>query len=72
MATFEGTVRKNDIEGGIWELEADDGETYQLRTDDKSLLVDGQRVRIKGEIDEEAFGIGMTGPYLDVDSWKKL
>jgi hypothetical protein len=70
MATFRGTIRKNDLEGGIWELHADDGEHYQLRSGDDSLLVDGQKVEIHGKIDKAGFGIGMTGPILDVTSWK--
>jgi len=71
MATFVGTVHKSDLEGGIWELHAADGERYQLRSSDKKLLVDGQKVQIQGTIDKEAFGIGMTGPYLAVSSWNK-
>lgn len=70
MGTFTGVIRKNDLAGGFWELQADDGESYQLRGGDAALLVDGQRVSITGKIDKEAFGIGMSGPYLDVTSWK--
>lgn len=71
MATFRGTVQKNDLEGGIWELLADDGERYQLSNGDPGLLVSGQKVEIEGKIDRQAFGIGMTGPTLAVKSWKK-
>jgi hypothetical protein len=71
MTTFRGTVRKNDLEGGFWELEADDGEHYQLRGGDNGLRVEGQSVVIEGQLDDEAYGIGMTGPTLDVKSWKK-
>ena len=31
MAKLKGTIRKNDLEGGFWELVADDGEHYQLK-----------------------------------------
>ncbi|HWM88042.1 MAG TPA: DUF5818 domain-containing protein [Kofleriaceae bacterium] len=72
MAKFKGTVKKNDLEGGFWELEADDGERYQLRGGAPALLKEGQRVQIEGAIDEDAMGIGMTGPTLDVKSWKPL
>ena len=71
MATFKGTVKRNDLEGGFWELHADDGERYQLRGGGGGLEVEGLRVVIEGKLDKEAFGIGMTGPYLDVKSWKK-
>ena len=72
MATFKGTVKKNDLEGGFWELVADDGEHYQLRGAAAALCQEGQRVQIEGAIDKGGFGIGMTGPYLDVKSWKAL
>ena len=69
MATYRGTIRKNDLEGGFWELHADDGENYQLRGGDDGLRVDGKRVEIRGKVDEDAMTIGMTGPVLDVSSW---
>jgi hypothetical protein len=72
MPKYRGTVKKNDLEGGFWELVADDGETYQLRGADAKVLVDGKRVEIDGKIDKDAFGIGMTGPILDVGSCKSL
>ena len=31
MGKFRGTVRKNDLEGGHWQLVADDGKTYVLQ-----------------------------------------
>lgn len=71
MATFRGTIHKNDLEGGIWELHAEDGERYQLRGGPDTLRVSGQKVEISGKIDKGAFGIGMTGPILDVSTWKK-
>jgi hypothetical protein len=70
MASFRGVVKKSDLEGGIWELHADDGERYQLRGGDAGLRRDGQRVAVEGVIDRGGFGIGMTGPYLDVRSWR--
>jgi hypothetical protein len=68
--TLTGTVHKNDLEGGVWELHAGDGTRYQLRGGGDTLRVDGQKVEVEGEVDKAAFGIGMTGPYLDVSSWK--
>ena len=69
MATFAGVVRKSDLEGGIWQLHADDGEVYQLRGGGDGLRVEGQRVSIEGAVDRAAFGIGMSGAYLNVKSW---
>ena len=70
MATFRGTVRKNDLEGGIWVLEADDGERYQLEGGDAALRRDGARVEIDGRVDKAAFGLGMSGPTLKVSSYR--
>lgn len=72
MAKLQGTVKKNDLEGGFWELVADDGEHYQLRGAAAELCKEGQRVQVEGSVDGAGFGIGMTGPYLDVKSWKPL
>lgn len=70
MAKFRGIIKKNDLEGGIWELHAEDGERYQIRGGDDTLRTEGQAVEVEGRIDEDAFGIGMSGPYLDISSWK--
>lgn len=72
MAKLKGTIRKNDLEGGFWELVADDGEHYQLRGGGDGLCVEGQRVEVEGSVDKGGFGIGMSGPYLDVTSWKSV
>ena len=71
MAKLKGTIKKNDLEGGFWELHADDGEHYQLRGGGDDLE-DGQRVEVEGSVDKGGFGIGMTGPYLDVKSVRSL
>ena len=71
MKTYRGTIRKNDLEGGFWELVTDNGDHYQLRGGDDGLRSEGQQVEVEGKIDKGGFGIGMTGPYLDVSSWKK-
>ena len=71
MAKLKGTIRRNDLEGGFWELHADDGERYQLDGGDERLRTEGARVEVDGKVDKDAFGIGMTGPVLKVKSWKK-
>jgi hypothetical protein len=70
MAKFRGVVKKNDLEGGFWELHADDGKRYQLDSEDKKLLKQGQEVEIDGKVEKAAMGIGMTGPILVVKTWK--
>jgi len=64
MATFTGTVRKSDLEGGFFELESDDGSTYRLEGADK--LTAGHRVKVHGKLESGGFGIHMSGPAIKV------
>jgi hypothetical protein len=72
MAKFRGTVRRSDLEGGHWQLEAEDGETYVLEGASGAIATDGARVEIDGAFDEEAMCIAMTGPILKVMGGKRL
>lgn len=69
MAKFTGTVKRNDLEGGFWELVASDGNKYQLQGGDSALRTEGQTVEIEGDIAKDTMGIGMTGPILTVKTW---
>ena len=70
MATFTGTIRKNDLEGGFFELKTDSGDTYRLEGADG--VADGDKVEIEGEVETGGFGIHMTGsPALKVNSLTK-
>ena len=67
-----GTVEYRDLEGGIWQLAADDGKRYTLlgaRGDLKAAK--GARVEVEGSLDE-GFGIAMAGPQLRVEKLRKL
>jgi hypothetical protein len=73
MAKFLGVARRNDLEGGHWQLVADDGTAYVLEgaaiaTD--GALTDGGRVEIEGSVDRAALSFAMTGPTLKVKSIK--
>lgn len=67
-----GVLKFESLEGGHWLLEADNGERYQLDGLDPDLLDQGIRLEVEGEIDKQAVGIGMTGPFLVVKSARKL
>lgn len=69
---IRGTVEFRDVEMGVWVLAGDDGKTYQLAGGRSSLLKEGQRVEIDGEVDAAAAGIAMVGPVLRVRSYKAL
>ena len=72
MAKYRGTVRRNDLEGGHWQLEGDDGTTYTLEGAPKGIEQDGAKVEIDGAIDRGVMGIAMTGPTLKVKSAKRV
>ncbi len=72
MAKFHGTVRRSDLEGGHWQLVAEDGTTYVLEGALRGIEQDGARVEIDGAVDRDAMGIAMTGPTLRVKSGKKV
>lgn len=72
MAKFRGTIRRNDLEGGHWQLEADDGTTYVIEGAPDAVTQDGAKVEIDGAVDKQAMGISMTGPILKVKAAKKV
>ncbi len=62
---LKGTIRRNDLEGGHWVLETEDGDSYQLIGPLDSCK-DGMKAEIEGKVDKDAMGIGMTGPSFAV------
>jgi hypothetical protein len=71
MAKLTGTIRRSDLEGGLWILEAEDGDRYQLQGQ-VSGLKDGARAAIHGKVERSAFGIGMSGPIVQVSKVEML
>jgi hypothetical protein len=72
MAKFRGTVKRSDLEGGHWQLVADDGTTYVLEGATAGFAQDGIKVEIDGAVDNDMMSFAMTGPTLKVKSGKKL
>ena len=72
MAKFRGTVRKSDLEGGHFQLHADDGTTYELEGGGADLRSDGARVEVEGAVDRGSMSIAMTGPRLKVKSARRI
>jgi formylmethanofuran dehydrogenase subunit C len=67
-----GTVQYRDLEGGIYELHAEDGKRYALSGSKGDLkAAKGAKVEVEGSLDD-GMGISMTGPQLKVSSVKKL
>ncbi|MBA3547606.1 MAG: hypothetical protein H0T76_14070 [Nannocystis sp.] len=69
MATFTGTVRFNDLEGGFHELVTDKGDVYRLSK--AAGVKPGDCVKVKGKVENAGFGIHMSGPSLEVESIEK-
>jgi hypothetical protein len=67
-----GSVEFRDVEMGVWVLVGEDGRTYQIAGGRSSLLKEGQRVEIDGDVDDGAMGISMVGPVLRVRGYKVL
>lgn len=65
MASFKGTVRHNDLEGGFFELHTDDGNTYRLQG--AKGLSAGAKVVVHGTVESGGFGIQMSGPAINVE-----
>jgi hypothetical protein len=59
-----GRVERRDLEGGIWQLVAEDGTRYTL-LDAPGDLRSGASVEVEGMLDE-GFGLAMAGPQLRV------
>ncbi len=72
MAKFRGTIRFNDLEGGHYQLETEDGTFYELEGSDPLLSRAGARVEIDGQVDKDAMSFTMTGPRLKVRAVKAI
>jgi hypothetical protein len=72
MAKFRGTIRRSDLEGGHFQLVADDGTTYEVDGADPVLKQDGARVEVDGAVDRNVMSIAMTGPVLKVKAAKRI
>ena len=73
MAKFLGTVRQNDLEGGHWQLVAENGTEYVLDVEPgEAALVDSAHVEIDGTVDRNVLSFAMTGPTLKVKSIRRI
>lgn len=71
--TVTGTVERRDIGTGAWALVSDNGVTYEIsKGSDKSLLKQGQKVKVTGQVREDIMTIAMIGPVLEVKSFEVL
>jgi hypothetical protein len=62
---LKGTIRRSELEGGHWLLQADDGAQYQL-VGAIGHPTDGMLAEVEGKVDKQAMGIGMMGAHFQV------
>jgi hypothetical protein len=72
MGKLRGTIRKSDLEGGVYQLVADDGTIYELEGSDPLLRKEGAKVEIDGSVDRNALSFSMTGPRLKAKSVRSI
>lgn len=69
---MRGTIKRSDLEGGVYQLHAEDGEIYELEGTDPLLRKEGAKVEIDGHVDKNAMSFSMTGPRVKVKSIKAV
>ena len=72
MATLRGTVRKLGLEGGLWAVVTDEGQSVELIDPPADLQEDGQRVEIEADRSGAEVTVGMVGDAVRVKSFRKL
>jgi hypothetical protein len=68
QTTIVGTIKATGVEGGCYQLQADDGQRYELMG--KFPKRDGFRVKVKGTIAQDVMTICQVGQTLRVKSWR--
>ena len=72
MPKLRGTIRKSDLEGGVYQFHGDNGDVFELEGSDPLLHAEGAKVEIDGQVDKNAVSFTMTGPRLKVKSVRRL
>jgi hypothetical protein len=65
--TVIGTIKATGVEGNCYQLQADDGQRYELMG--KFPKRDGLRVKVKGTLAKDVMTICQVGQPLRVKSW---
>jgi cob(I)alamin adenosyltransferase len=69
---LRGSIVFKDIETGVWTLQGDDGNTYELAGGDRSIKKPGKRIEVEGDVDGNALTAGMVGPVFKVKRYRFL
>ena len=71
MAKLTGVIQRSDLEGGMWVIQTDGGDQYQLAGHTKGLQA-GKRAELDGNIERSQMSFGMSGAIFTVRSVKLL
>lgn len=66
MKTLKGTVKKREVEGGVWVLETQDKKMYELKGGPVDIYRHGNKVTIKGDVRKNIMSLAMSGPVFEV------
>lgn len=69
---MRGTIRKLGLEGGLWALITDDGQTIELLDPPEALRKNGQRFEVEGSRNTAEVSIGMVGELLEVTAFRPI
>jgi hypothetical protein len=72
MPKLRGTIRKSDLEGGVYQFHGDDGAVFEVDGSDPLLQAEGAKVEIDGHVEKNAMSFTMTGPRLKVKTVRRL
>lgn len=64
-----GTIRFEDLEGGVWLFDGDDGRSYQLAGGDRKIKKNGARAEVEGRV-EDVPTLQMVGPVFHVERYR--
>ncbi len=70
--TLRGTLELVSVEGGVWLFKTDDGGQYQVEGLPTQYLTTGKRLELEGDVDRQAFTIGMMGAVFKVRSAREI
>ena len=68
MDTFalQGTVEKNDLEGGFFAIDGDDGKTYEPLNLPEAFKRNGMRIKATVRIRDDVGSIRMMGDIIEI------
>ncbi|MFW5920597.1 MAG: hypothetical protein ACOCUS_02065 [Polyangiales bacterium] len=72
MTKLRGTVRKLGLEGGLWALVTDSGDSIELIDPPEALQQDGVRAEVVADRSKADVTVGMVGDAVHVASYEIL